>query len=102
MIRDGRRPSLSPTGAATRAPTKVPALRMETNRDDCAGVRFGMLSFVSMYPVENCLLKYCMAMIPLIVPVSYPNKMPPKATNKPVTLRSASFVGMQMEKPYLS
>jgi len=48
MISETRRPSRSPIGAAMRAPKKVPALNMETIRDDCAGDIFGSPSFTSM------------------------------------------------------
>jgi hypothetical protein len=53
MIRGNRRPRLSPRGAARRAPKNVPALRIETIWEDCAGDTFGMPSVGSMYPVEN-------------------------------------------------
>lgn len=41
IIRDGRRPSRSPAGAATRAPKNVPALKIDTIREDCEVVRLG-------------------------------------------------------------
>lgn len=42
-----RRPKLSATGAAKRAPKKVPAERIETMRDSCEAV------MVPLFPVEN-------------------------------------------------
>jgi hypothetical protein len=60
-----RLPSKSPNGAAVKAPKKVPAERIETIRESWAAV---MLRSGS---VENCCFQYLMAMMPLIVPVSY-------------------------------
>lgn len=40
IIKEGRRPSLSPTGAANSEPKKVPAERIDTIWDDCDGETF--------------------------------------------------------------
>lgn len=66
MIKDIRRPILSPIGAAKRAPKNVPALNIATMRDDSSGVTFGLWS-LSMNPVLNCFRKAFMAKIPEMV-----------------------------------
>jgi hypothetical protein len=67
IMRDRRRPSLSPKGAARRDPKNVPALKMETICEDCAGDTLSWCVTWSTYPVENCLRKAFMAKIPEMV-----------------------------------
>lgn len=70
QMRLHRRPTKSATGAAPRAPKKVPAERMETIVADCEAVIVNCPSLF-LYPVENKASQYGMARMPLIVPVSY-------------------------------
>lgn len=106
-MRDFRRPTLSPTGAASRAPKKVPALSIDTISDDCVGVMASRPSS-SLLPVEKLSSHHRIAMMPLIVlevpksvhvlpaslahsayPVSYPKSMPPNATKAPIMIAGA-------------
>lgn len=70
LMRLHRRPTKSATGAAPRAPKKVPADKMETIVADWDEVTVNW-PWLFLYPVENKASQYGMARIPLIVPVSY-------------------------------
>ena len=106
-MRAFRRPILSPIGAASRAPKKVPALSIDTISDDCVGVMVSRPSS-SLLPVEKLSSHHRIAIIPLIVlqdpksvhvpsptiahsayPVSYPKSMPPNATKAPIIIAGA-------------
>lgn len=106
-MRDFLRPILSPIGAASRAPKKVPALSIDTISDDCVGVMASRPSS-SLLPVEKLSSHHRIAMMPLIVlqvpksvhvpsaslahsahPVSYPKSMPPNATKAPIMIAGA-------------
>jgi len=69
-IRPNRRPKISATGAALRAPKNVPADRIETIVADCEAVML-RLPWPSIKPVEKVRSQNGMARMPLIVPVSY-------------------------------
>jgi hypothetical protein len=70
VIKPIRRPIASATGAAVRAPKKVPAERIETIVADCDAVT-SRWPLLFTKPVENWSCQKGMARIPLIVPVSY-------------------------------
>jgi hypothetical protein len=74
------RPRISAHGAARSAPKNVPADRMDTIRESSLAV-----SFPSACVAKVC-FQYFMPRIPEMVPVSYPNRTPPKATKKPMQI----------------
>jgi len=101
-IRAHRRPRRSARGALPNAPRKVPADRIETINDCCEGETLSW-PVESIYPVEKWSFQYLandqlnategrsknsylIAKIPLIVPVSYPKRIPPKETKTPTAM----------------
>jgi hypothetical protein len=74
------RPRISAHGAARSAPKKVPAERIDTMSESSLAVSFPSGC------VEKDLNQYFMPRIPEIVPVSYPNRTPPKATKSPTRM----------------
>lgn len=99
-----RRPRRSATGADESAPRNVPKDRMDTISDSSEDDTMGLpSSFVA--PVENSRSHTGICRIPEIVPVSYPNNSPPKATNSPTTMAGqaapGSSAGFLNAKPIL-
>lgn len=99
-----RRPRKSATGADVNAPRNVPKDKIDTIRDSSEEETTGVpCSFVS--PVENSRSHTGICRIPEMVPVSYPNSSPPKATNSPTTMAGhaapGSSAGFLNAKPIL-
>lgn len=73
---------------AINAPKKVPTDKMETIRDDSPEVNLRSEGGNNLAPLDRgkCSSTYGIAMIPEMVPVSYPKSKPPKAANNPTKI----------------